>query len=382
MPESSLDLFSIAAPGLGPTVASELTSLGFAPRSTSHGGVAWRGSQRDLYTANLWLRSASRVLLRVTEFHAATFSELERRARAVPWGRFVRGRDRVRFRVTCHKSALYHSDAVAQRLAESVSATTGCSTVTDGPAVHGEEEDTVGEQLFVVRLDHDQLTLSADSSGTLLHKRGYRQVSAKAPLRETLAASILLASGWRGAAPLLDPMCGSGTLPIEAALLARRMAPGMRRSFRFERWPGFAQTEWLQLREQAQDSALPQALAPIVAADRDAGAIQATVSNAERAGVRADIEVVERALSESRTFGEGRGWVLTNPPYGVRVGTDVRNLYAALGGLMRRELKGWQLGVLVPTAELENQLGINFEQSFETKTGGIPVRFLIGGPVG
>lgn len=378
MTDTLLDLYSITAPGLQSVTASELALLGCGQTKQSRGGVAWRGTARDLYRANLWLRTATRVVLRVASFHADSFAELERRAKAIPWGRFVRARDQVRFRVTCHKSALYHSDAVAQRLMESAAAATGCAPLRDPEALE-DHEGTGGEQLFVVRIEHDTLTLSADSSGVLLHKRGYRQASAKAPMRETLAAAMLLASGWHSGDALLDPLCGSGTIPIEAALIARRIAPGIHRDFRFERWPGFDRTVWSELRDQALSDSLQRAPSAIVASDRDAGAIAATSSNADRAGVSGDLQVIHRSLSESADKpGARSGWVITNPPYGIRIGTDVRNLYARIGAMMRGSYSEWQLGILAASPELERQLGIGLERMFESENGGIPVKFLVG----
>lgn len=377
MADSTLDLYSITAPGLERVTASELVALGLTPKSESRGGVAWGGAARDLYRANLWLRTATRVLVRVSSFHAGSFAELERRAKRVPWGRFVRARDHVRFRVTCHKSALYHSDAVAQRLAESASAATGCAAPSDAEAEE-DHEGTTGEQLFVVRIDHDTLTLSADSSGTLLHKRGYRQASAKAPMRETLAAAMLLSSGWDPSQPLLDPMCGSGTIPIEAALIARKVAPGIQREFRFERWPGFDRGVWSALRDEAVAGALDWAPSTIVSADRDPGAVAATTSNADRAGVASDLQILQRPLAASEPDGGAAGWLITNPPYGVRIGTDVRNLYAKIGLLMRGTFQDWHLGILTASPELERQLGIRLKRVFEAKNGGIPIRFMVG----
>ncbi len=380
MAESTLDLFSTSAPGIELVTRAELDRLGIVASSAVRGGVEWRGSMRDLYRANLWLRTASRVLLRVDEFHASSFAELERRAKRVPWGRFVRSRDTVHFRVTCHKSALYHTDAVAQRLGDSVCAATGCSAIQDaGEEAEGDESGAGGEQLFVVRIDDDVVTLSADSSGTLLHKRGYRQATAKAPMRETLAAAMLLASGWRENEPLLDPLCGSGTIPVEAAMLARRIAPGIKRAFRFQRWPGFDSVTWARLMADAKSGEISSCPAPIVAADRDAGAIASTVSNADRGCVADDIEAVARPLSASAPFGDRNGWIITNPPYGVRVGTDVRNLYARLGSLLRDEMAGWRMGILTASPELERQLGVPLERMFESKNGGIRVNFSLGG---
>lgn len=383
-----LDLFTVTAPGLEALAVRELHALGRTAHGAGTGGVAWRGSTRALYDANLRSRIASRILARVDRFHASSFHELERRAKRVPWSRFVTERDVVRFRVTCHKSALYHSDAVAQRLAESVIRATGARAVDatssddddEAPITNDAAGDATGgsarpEQLFVVRLDHDTLTLSADSSGALLHRRGYRLATAKAPLRETIAAAMLLASGWDAATPLVDPMCGSGTIGIEGALLARRIAPGRERGFRFQAWPDADAAEWAAVVSAAHDEELPNAPAPIIVSDRDAGAVEATIANAERAGVAEDLTVLQRPLSGLGTPGES-GWIITNPPYGVRVGSDVRNLYSRLGALLRDAPPGWRLGMLTASPALDRQLRVPLEQVFDTRNGGIRVRFV------
>ncbi len=386
MPDSLTDLFAITAPGLEPLAVRELRALGVDHCVATHGGVAWQGGRRELYSANLWLRTVSRVLVRVTEFHAASFYELERRAKRIPWNEFVSPGQGVRFRVTCHKSALYHSDAVAERLGRSATAATGGTLApvgSKGGAKGGNEDDEpdTDAQLFVVRIDHDTVSISADSSGALLHRRGYRQAIAKAPLRETLAAAMLLASGWDPDTALIDPMCGSGTIPIEAALLGRRIAPGMRRSFAFLHWPGFDPDIWQQLRSAATEGELPQALAPIVASDRDDGAVRAASENAARAGVAQDVQILQRSLSATEPVrgADAPGWLMTNPPYGIRVGADVRNLYARLGTLMRTEFNGWRLGMLSASPALERQVKMTLEQLFETRNGGIKIRFLAGG---
>lgn len=382
MPASSLDsldLFTVTAPGLETLTARELHALGADARVTGAGGVAWKGTRHALYDANLRLRTASRIIVRVARFHASSFHELERRAKRVPWERFVRDHEAARFRVTCHKSALYHSDAVAQRLAESVTRATGASAVagtrTDDDDTEPADAADRAEQLFIVRVDHDTVTVSADSSGALLHRRGYRLATAKAPLRETIAAAMLLGSGWRPEQPLVDPMCGSGTIAIEAALISRRMAPGRARSFRCEAWPDADGRAWESVRERAHSEELASAPAPIVASDRDAGAAEATRANAARAGVDDDVRVEQRPLSAIELDPTTGGWVITNPPYGIRVGTDVRNLYSKLGAVIR-VAPAWRLGMLSAAPALDRQLRLSLERVFDTRNGGIPVHFV------
>jgi putative N6-adenine-specific DNA methylase len=219
--------------------------------------------------------------------------------------------------------------------------------------------------------------VSADSSGALLHFRGYRQELAKAPLRETLAAAVLLGAGWTGDTPLTDPMCGSGTIPIEGALIARRMAPGRARTFAFQRWPNVDSKMWNALIDSARAAELPISPVEIVGADRDAGAINAAKANAERAGVAADIIFVKQSVS-ALAHADAPGLVVVNPPYGVRVGDTgaLRDLYAQLGNVMRKQRSGWTLGVLSADRALERQIRSPLEERFRTRNGGIPVRLV------
>ena len=233
-------------------------------------------------------------------------------------------------------------------------------------------------QLFVIRVVRDLFTVSVDSSGRLLHQRGYRQAVAKAPMRETLAAAMLIAAAWDGGRPLIDPMCGSGTIAIEGALIARRIAPGVKRRFAFTGWPQLNAERWQEIRAEAQSAALPRASVLIRGSDRDAGAIEAARANAERAGVGENIELSVQPLSATDCPRSERGTVATNPPYGVRVGeaSALRDLYARLGQLLRRRCPGWQLVILSANPRLDAQLRLQLQELVQTRNGGIPVRIL------
>lgn len=396
------ELFASTAPGLESIAAGELKTLGMRGRQEI-GGVGFGGDLDRLYEANLWLRTASRVVVRLGRFHANTFYELERRAKKLPWEEFLPSSGRVRLRVTCRKSRLYHSDAVAERVLSAITGSTSRS-IASATGINDEEDDaehaegaenadeadngnaesrTTGEpgQRFIVRILHDQVEVSADSSGDLLHRRGYRQESAKAPLRETLAAAMVLASGWRSGEPLLDPMCGSGTIPIEAALIARGVAPGLLRKFQFMGWPSFDETLWNEILEKARRS-VTDSTASIRGSDRDAGAIQAAARNAERAGVadtiQFSVEAISDALGELEEVTTGTGWILTNPPYGIRIGEsdDLRNLYARLGTSLRAK-RDWRVGILTSDSALVRQTRLPLVPRFNTRNGGIPVSFLV-----
>jgi putative N6-adenine-specific DNA methylase len=383
MPER-LSLFAAAAPGLEALCAAELRALGIAA-APEPGGVAWEGGMDDVRRANLWLRTAGRVVVRAASFRARTFFELERHARKVPWERWVARGGAVTLRVTSKKSKLYHEGAIAERLAGFIAGRVGGLGVTSaakGPEDEG--DDRADAQLFVVRVVRDEFTISADTSGALLHFRGYRRAVAKAPLRETLAASMLLGAGWRGDTPLVDPMCGSGTIPIEAALIARNVAPGLAsadhepRGFAFTAWPEHDETAWRTAVDEARAAERPSPV-PIQGSDRDAGAIEAARANAARAGVEGDVSFDVRPLSAIEPP-PGPGLLIANPPYGVRVGeTDaLRNLYAALGRTARARCPGWTVALLSADRKLEGQVGIDFDEAFRTSNGGIPVRLVTG----
>ncbi len=364
----------MCSPGLEGLLAAELKGLDERIGKGIAGGVEFRGNREDLWRANLWSRIANRIVVRVDEFHASSFHELERRAKKVEWDRYAAPGSAARFRVTCRKSKLYHSDAVAERLSNAI-ARFGVAVAEDSE----DEESESKAQLFIVRIANDVCTISADSSGELLHRRGYRQAVAKAPLRETLAAAMLLGSEWNKASPLVDPMCGSGTIAIEGAMMARNMAPGVRRDFAFEHWPDHDPVLWKTLIEEAKASELDKSPAKIIASDRDAGAITATISNAIRAGVLDDIEIENRSISDVEFPGE-KGWIVTNPPYGLRVGESepLRNLYSKLGKILREDAAGYLLALLSADRALEAQLKLDLEEAFRTTNGGIPVRLLVG----
>ncbi len=369
-------LFAACSPGLETIVAQELHQLGLLgitleefPFTT--GGVSFKGDTEAIFRSNLWLRSANRVLVRLGDFYAAAFSELRKKAGRLEWERYLIPGKPIALKVTCRKSRLYHSDAVAERVAGAISDRLGQSALVKKP-------DKMGEtQLILVRLFRDHCTISIDSSGALLHRRGYRLASAKAPLRETLAAGILLSSGWTAATPLLDPFCGSGTIAIEAALMACNIPPGRRRRYTFMSWPNFDQIGWENLLAESKQQECKQNL-KIFASDRDAGAILIAKANAVRAGVAKAIEFSQRALSAVEPT--GTGWVVTNPPYGRRVSSDkdLRNLYAQFGKILRAKCPGWRVSFLCNDQKLIYYTNLNLESRMTLDNGGILVKLAQG----
>ena len=362
--EKTRQIFVVCAPGLEQLLLAEVVALGFAKARAVGGGVELEGTLADVQRLNLWLRTASRVLVRMGTVQATAFPELVRKASALPWEQFA-GKA-AQLRVTCRKSRLYHSGAVAERLHAALEARVGRKV-----ALEKKEEDEDGPQLFVARFDHDVCTLSADSSGALLHQRGYRGPSAKAPLRETLAAALLLAAGFNGDGPLCDPLCGSGTIAIEAALIAMRRAPGLSRPFAFQQWPGFDAHRFQELLAAARaGERTPPAV--IEASDQDAGAIAATRENAARAGVT--LQIAQRQLAQL-PGAQGAGLLACNPPYGVRIGGDVRAVFRELGDAARRR-PSWAIAAVVADESAARAAGLPWQQLLRTQNGGIPVHLL------
>jgi putative N6-adenine-specific DNA methylase len=373
--------FSVCAPGIEPLTYQELVHSGLLPAGASasapgEGGVEFSGDLEALYRANLWLRTANRVLLRLGEFHTTAFSELSKKGGRLPWERCLKPGKPVAVRATCRKSRLYHSEAVAEAVIAAIGKRLGQT-----PELVKFDEEASGSlpQLVIARMNHDVCTLSIDTSGELLHRRGYRLATAKAPLRETLAAAMLTASGWEAAAPLLDPFCGSGTIAIEAAQMALGIPPGGKRRFGFMDWPDFDGKRWQRLLDEADNRRRERPRpAPIQASDRDAGAIELAKANAERAGVSEYIEFRCQAVSAIEPA--GKGWVVTNPPYGIRVSgnKDLRNLYAQFGKVLKQKCPGWRLAVLCGDPQLLGQLGIRLDTSLAWVNGGLAVKLARG----
>ena len=365
-------LFAPCAPGLEHLVSAELVALGIRRTHLRHGGVSFEGTTRQLYAANLWLRTATRIVLRITRFSARNFADLENELGRVRWSTWLDPDIPVRLRVSSTGSQLYHRGAIAERVLR----------VLGNPDAALLEVPSDDEQLVIVRVVHDQVTISIDTSGAPLYQRGWRRQVAKAPMRETMAAALLLATGWDATVPLIDPMCGSGTIAIEAALLARGIPPGHDRDFGFVRWPSFEPGTWASVTGAAQDALAAAAEVtppPIIARDRDAGALDATRANAERAGVLGDLDLGVAAISNlTAPKGTGPGWVLTNPPYGARVqgGPDLRDLYARTGAVLRAGFRGWSVGLLVADRSLADQAKLDWTERIRTTNGGIPVELL------
>jgi putative N6-adenine-specific DNA methylase len=369
----------VCPPGLEELVADELVALGARPGRRGKGTVSVDLTTRRLYAANLFLRCATRVLVRVGGFTVRTFADLERRIGEMDWDAWLGPDATPRFRVTTRHSKLWHDGAIAERFAAALGPGSGVAVSDDAPAA-----------LIVVRAVDDRFTVSIDSSGPPLHERGWRQATAKAPLRESVASGLLSSAGWDPESPLVDPMCGSGTIAIEAALRAAGVPPAADRDLALRSWPCFEPGTWASVSADAgrmrTEAPVPDPQGPprIVAADRDAGAIEAARANAERAGVADRIEfrvVPVAALEPPVGVGPGAvaGLVAANPPWGGRLGGgDLRNLYATLGRVAAEQCPGWGIGVLVADRALARQVRPGLTEQLHLELGGRPAHWLTG----
>lgn len=363
MTSASFEIFLVAMPGLETILAEEAKGLGFAGARTVAGGVVIEGGWPDVWRANLMLRGASRVLARIGSFRASHLAQLDKRARAFPWGETLRKDVPVAVETVCRKSKIYHSGAATQRIATAIREELG--------AVVADDADIV----LKARIENDLVTLSLDTSGGLLHKRGSKQAMAKAPLRETMAALLLRQCGFTGQEPVLDPMCGSGTFVIEAAEMALGLPPGRNRSFSFEHLASFNRTTLDTLRKQSSAAAVQGMSVPFAfhGSDRDAGAVKAATSNAGRAGVTSITHFACKPVSEIVPPAGPPGLVICNPPYGTRIGDKkpLHDLYAAFGQTMKSRFAGWRVGLLTSDPALARSTGLRFE--------GKPLLMLHGG---
>lgn len=364
MKKGTFEIFAVTAPGLERLCARELEALGVEGATVVPGGVEFEGDLATLYKANLWLRTASRVLVRVGSFRCRDFPRLYQKALRLPWGKFVRPQTPVQIKAAASRSRLLHTGRLAEAVGQAMDRALGRQPVT-GEGI---------TQTIYVRMEDDLCQLSVDSSGELLHRRGYRAEAGPAPLRETLAAAMLMLLGWDGTIPLADPMCGSGTLPIEAALLAGRRPPGQGRSFAFMQWPRYRPGLWQALLQEAARQAREIPAGLISAADRDAVVLERARRNAERAGLDGCIKFRQGEISTAEPPA-GSGLVLFNPPYGERLGGGggIRSLYRGMGQALRNRYGGWSHAFLCPDEQLARETGLPLEQAGSFSNGGLRV---------
>ncbi len=331
--------------------SQELRALGLAGVAADTGRVFFEGEPAGALAANLWLRTAERVYLQAGRFTAVTFEELFQGVVAIPWEDLVPPDGRLPVRAQCARSRLMSpSDCqkiLKKAIAERFRRTRGLARLPETGAACA----------VSLWLSKDEVVLGVDASGEALHKRGYRLLNHEAPLRETLAAAVLLSSSWRPGVPLHDPMCGSGTLLIEAALIAARRAPGLSRAFAMEGWPMLEGADAERVRRQAREAALPFCGLAISGSDVDPQAIGLCAQHLRNAGLAE--AVAARVCDAAELAAPGpSGFYIANPPYGERLdeGGDGKAALAALRALQERS-PGWSMAFLTPYPGAERLFG-------------------------
>ncbi len=335
------------------------------------GGVVLAGVPSLIARANLLLRLPTRVLLRLGEFDARDWKKLRRGVLGLPVAAVLPRGAQIAIKAAATRSRLYHTGGIAEHVA---SALGEAVEAVLAPRVEAGAPLARDVHTLFVRVEQDHVTLSIDTSGERLHQRGWRTEGGDAPLRETLAATLLAIGAHRPDEALLDPMCGSGTIVIEGALRAIGRAPGLDRSFAFERHADFDEAAWRALRDAARAAERPLR-APIIAADADEAQLAVAARNAERAGVAAMLRW-EHVSLDKLVAPAATGLVATNPPYGVRVGargSALPALYDALGRALRGPLSGWRAAVLVEDRELLRRIGAEPRRAVALKNGGLRV---------
>ena len=366
--------FATCARGIEPILAGELRDLEASDVEPGRGGVHFGGDRGTLYRANLWLRTAIRLLWPILEAPVTSPDELYEAVRTVDWSQYMTPQHTLAVDCNVRDSEITHSKYAALRTKDAI-----CDQFVDRcgrrPSVDV-EEPMIGLNLHIYK---NHAVLSLDSSGDSLHKRGYRPIQTRAPLNEALAAALLLHSGWQGATPFVDPMCGGGTLAIEAAWIALGRPPGLtRRRFGFQGWMDFDIAQWTALRDEARSGVAKTLPAPILGSDERGDAVAFARDNARAAGVGHLVRFDKKPLGEFRPPQGGPGTLLCNPPYGERLGEEreLQGLYQLLGEVLRSRCQGWTALVFTGNPRLARLIGMPPAESWPLFNGKIPCRLM------
>ena len=348
---SAMQLIATSTVGVEAIVARELKSLGYETKIPQTGRIVFAGDEAAVCRANLWLRTADRVLIEIGSFEATDFGQLFDRTFELPWEAWIGSDAAFPVNGRSVNSQLSSVPACQKIVKKAIVEKLRKAHRTDVLA------ETGPQYTVEVALLDDRATLTLDTSGTGLHKRGYRRLVAEAQLKETLSAALVLLSFWKPDRPLVDPFCGSGTIPIEAALIGRNLAPGIHRQFAAESWPAISTRLWEDARREARDLAKPDLPLKIIGTDVDEAVLSLARYHAAQAGVADDIHFQQRDFRDLTSKKE-HGCVICNPPYGERMGDtdDLEALYASMPLVLRR-LKTWSHYILTAFPEFESLVG-------------------------
>lgn len=364
-----IELIATSTFGLEAVVKRELLNLGYENLTVENGKVSFKGTEKDIPITNLWLRSADRVLLKMGEFKATSFVELFEKTKTLPWDEWITEDGEFTVEGKSVDSQLY-SISDCQAIVKK-------AVVEKMKTKYNKEwfKETGAKFTIEVSLLKDIATLTIDTSGPGLHKRGYRLDSVETPLKETLAAALIQLSYWNKDRLLLDPFCGSGTIPIEAAMIGRNIAPGLNRNFASEEWPRVKREYWNDARRQAWEVMLRDHKLNIIASDIDKEAIEVAKENAENIGLEEDIKFMVKDMMDLN-IKEKYGVIVTNPPYGERIGdkSQIDKLYRDMGRLFK-PLDTYSIYVLTSNENFENLYGKKSNRKRKLYNGRIKVDY-------
>ncbi|MFF2910443.1 class I SAM-dependent RNA methyltransferase [Paenibacillus sp. NPDC057934] len=365
---SKLQLIATAPMGLEAVVARELNQLGYET-TIENGRVLFSGDYIDICRCNLWLRTSDRVLVKMGQFPASTFDQLFEGVKALPWADWIPEHGEFPVEGRSHKSQLTSVPACQGIVKKAIVEKMKQSYETDWFPENGPR------YVIEVILLNDIALITLDTTGPALHKRGYRRHATEAPIKETMAAALLQLSRWNGSRPLYDPCCGSGTILIEAAMIAWNIAPGLRRSFPSEHWPVIPKSLWEDAREEAIDAVRDDYPLQLFGSDIDPEAIEIAEAAAKSAGLSGEITFTVQAAAKVRPHGE-YGCIITNPPYGERISSDkeVEKLTRQFGEMMVY-LPTWSFFAISPYKEFEQYYGRKADKRRKLYNGRIECQY-------
>lgn len=365
---SYLNLIATSAFGLESIVVHELKKLGIEKTEVENGRISFQGDYISIIKSNLWLRCADRVLVKLASFRAYDFEQLFQGTLEVDWENFIPVNGKMHV-IGKSVNSVLHSVPDCQAIVKK-------AIVESMKRKYNREwfDETGPSYRIEVSLHKDTATLTLDTSGAGLHKRGYRESQGEAPLKETLAAGLIDISRWKPDRVFADPMCGSGTIPIEAALIGKNIAPGLSRSFSSEEWPEIPESLWKRHRDEARDL-ISKDEPEIFASDIDRRVFQTAVKNAEKAGVGDSIIFQKKPLSEfssSKKF----GCIVCNPPYGERLQNDkeVQELYREMGRVFSK-LDSWSYFIMTSNENFEKSFGRKADKNRKLYNGNLKTYF-------
>ncbi|MCG8541520.1 MAG: class I SAM-dependent RNA methyltransferase [Clostridia bacterium] len=359
------ELIATSAFGIEAVVARELRDLGYEDVTVENGRVTFIGNEEAICKSNLWLRCADRVYLKVGEFTATTFEELFQQVKALPWQNYLPVDANFPVNGKSVKSKLFSlSD---------IQAISKKAIVEKMKETYLQEwfEESGSKYPIMVSILKDRVTVSIDTSGPGLHKRGYREVGSEAPLKETLAAAMIKISRWRPDRVLIDPLCGSGTIPIEAALIGRNIAPGLNRNFISEEWDFISKELWKRIKKEAYEAIEYDRELSIYGYDRDGRVINVAMNNGIEAGVDDCIHFQKRSVEELSSK-KKYGYLICNPPYGERLSEkkEVEGLYREMGKIFT-QLDTWSYYVITSHEGFQESFGKKADKNRKLYNGRI-----------